>query len=272
MTSQVQFGSAAYYEANKIPAKRFIVPHAKLSGSGGNSIMSGYDYYVPTGRLYIVDRTPYFREWVDAADRGTSIKKEGFHFETLDSVNVGTGITISASVPETQAATFLYYFGTKEVGDISKPETQFSSVIWGQSLADVMDTLVRGKVQEALAAEFGKRTFTDVIANKAAIMKAVGDAVRAEFGPKGIVLDFIGYSGPLDFSDAIQASIDRKIVASNDKAAVDSLKDDMALLQQKALIDATNTAAGRWNGALVPFMPGGVVGAIGRIFALPGSH
>ena len=53
--------------------KRFIVPHVKLQGSGGF-----YDFYVPAGRLIIVDRTTYSREWVDATDRGTSKKKEGF--------------------------------------------------------------------------------------------------------------------------------------------------------------------------------------------------
>lgn len=224
LQTQVQFGSAAYYDANKIPAKRFIVPHTKLSGSGGTSILSGYDYYVPTGRLYVVDRSPYFREWVDEEHRGTSTAQQGFHFETLDSVNMGTGITISASVPETSASVFLYTFGTKTVGDASKPENQFASVIWGMSLTDVMDTIVRGKVQELIAGEFSKRTFIDAIAQKSAIMAAVAKGAREEFGPKGIVIDFIGYSGPLDFSAGIQASIDRTVIASNDAVAAGRIK------------------------------------------------
>jgi hypothetical protein len=69
--NQAQFGSEAYLEANKIAAKRFIVPHSKLSGSG---LLS--DYYVPAGRLIVVDRTPYNREWTSAANRGTSAKDE----------------------------------------------------------------------------------------------------------------------------------------------------------------------------------------------------
>ena len=71
--TQAQFESEAYLNANRVALKRFIVPHTKLQGSG-----SFFDFYVPAGRLIIVDRTPYSREWVDAADRGTSHRREGF--------------------------------------------------------------------------------------------------------------------------------------------------------------------------------------------------
>lgn len=76
--TQVQFESESYYQERKIPFKRFVIPHVPLKGSAGNSMFSGWDYYVPTGRLYIVDRTPYSREWVDSTDRGTSLKKKDF--------------------------------------------------------------------------------------------------------------------------------------------------------------------------------------------------
>ena len=66
-----------------MPLKRFIVPHVKLQGSGGF-----YDFYVPAGRLIIVDRTTYSREWVDSAERGTSHKKEGFPCQTIEGLNI----------------------------------------------------------------------------------------------------------------------------------------------------------------------------------------
>ncbi len=65
--NQAQFDSEAYLQANKIAVKRFIVPHNKLQGSG-----NFFDFYVPAGRLIIVDRTPFSREWVEARERGTS--------------------------------------------------------------------------------------------------------------------------------------------------------------------------------------------------------
>src|ERR1051325_796064 len=52
--SQRQFESEESLQANRVPVKRFIVPHTKLQGSG-----TFFDYYVPAGRLVIVDRTPF---------------------------------------------------------------------------------------------------------------------------------------------------------------------------------------------------------------------
>jgi hypothetical protein len=71
--NQSQFESEDYLKANKVAVKRFIVPHQKLSGSG-----SFFDFYVPAGRLIIVDRTPFSREWVASQRRGTSAKDESF--------------------------------------------------------------------------------------------------------------------------------------------------------------------------------------------------
>ena len=70
--SQAQFMSLDYLKANKVAAKRVVIPHVKLSGSGAWS-----DYYVPSARVIIVDRSPYNREWVTAANRGTSNRNEG---------------------------------------------------------------------------------------------------------------------------------------------------------------------------------------------------
>lgn len=75
---QVQVDSEAFLNENKVQLNRFQIPHQKLAGSAGNSVFSGWDYFVPAGRLIIVDRTPFSREWVDAQERGTSAKKEGF--------------------------------------------------------------------------------------------------------------------------------------------------------------------------------------------------
>ena len=72
---QAKMDSEAYYAANKLAVKRFLIPHVKLSGTGGSW---GWDAYVPAGRLIIVPRTPYSREWVDAHDRGTAKTKQGF--------------------------------------------------------------------------------------------------------------------------------------------------------------------------------------------------
>ncbi len=99
--SQAQIESEAFLNANKVALKRFIVPHAKLSGSG-----SFYDYYVPAGRLIIVDRTPFSREWVDATDRGTSRRAEGFPCQSKEGLNIAVGVSIGTSVAEANAARY----------------------------------------------------------------------------------------------------------------------------------------------------------------------
>jgi hypothetical protein len=56
-SSQAQFMSEKYLQENKVAAKRFNIPHTKLANSGLWS-----NYYVPTGRLIILDRTTFSRE------------------------------------------------------------------------------------------------------------------------------------------------------------------------------------------------------------------
>ena len=132
---QAKFGSQDYYEQNKIPAKRFVIPHAKFSGSGMWS-----DLYVPTGRLIIVDRTPYNREWTASQHRGSSARDESFPCQSSEGLNITVEMAVSATVSEENAARFLYHFGVKAPqGDRSKPEVIFTSVFYGRSLPEVMD-------------------------------------------------------------------------------------------------------------------------------------
>ena len=72
-SSQASFGSEAYLFEKKIAAKRFEVPHTKLPNSGVWS-----NFYVPAGRLIIVDRTPVSREWVKQPHRGTDKTDQSF--------------------------------------------------------------------------------------------------------------------------------------------------------------------------------------------------
>ena len=104
--TQVKMDTESYYNNNKVALKRFIVPHVKLPGSGTWS-----DFYVPAGRLIIVDRTPYSREWVDATDRGTSLSKQGFPCQSKEGLNITAGVSIGVSVIEDNAAKYLQNFG-----------------------------------------------------------------------------------------------------------------------------------------------------------------
>lgn len=234
--TQAKFGSMEYLEANKIAAKRFLIPHAKFSGSG--SMWS--DYYVPTGRLIVVDRTPYNREWVGAGDRGTSARNESFPCQSQEGLNVTAEISIAASVTEENAARFLYWFGVKPPqGDRSNPAVIFTSVYYGKNLAEVMDTVGRGKVQALVCHEIGARTFDNVNKDVNAMLDAVEKNAAAFFATKGITLDYIGWAGTLGFDKDVQQAV-------NDRYTAEKIAPVLSTLQTKALLDATT----KWNGQL----------------------
>ena len=142
-SSQASFGSEAYLSEKKIAAKRFEVPHTKLPNSGVWS-----NFYVPAGRLIIVDRTPVSREWVKAPHRGTDKTDQSFPCQSAEGLDITVGIAVGASVFEENAAKFLFRFGVNPpVGDRNDPVVIFTSVYYGKSLAQVMDGPVRSKVQ-----------------------------------------------------------------------------------------------------------------------------
>lgn len=222
-TSQGKFMSAQYLEENKVAVKRIQIPHTLIRTSTLDR-----DYYVPASKLIVVDRTSYYREWVAASNRGTSSRNEGFEFESEESINIGTGVAIGASVTEENAAKFLYNFGTKSGGE------QFSSVEYAFGLNEVMDNVIRGRVQASLAREFGKRPLIRAIKEKADIMAAVEADVKAYCADRGITLQFIGFAAPLNFDHSIQASINKVFQSNMDAQAYEAINKMMPLYQQQA--------------------------------------
>ena len=211
--SQTQFDSEAYLNANKVPLKRFIVPHVKLQGSGGF-----YDFYVPAGRLIIVDRTTYSREWVDSAERGTSHKKEGFPCQTIEGLNITVGISVGASVSDANAAKYLGRFGVLPIsGDRTNPAIIFNSVYDSRRLAEVMDDVGRKKVQTLVCAEITARTFDKANAEANQIIDSVTKKSVDYFASVGITLDFIGWADTFTFDHDVQDAVNRRYVAAQDK-------------------------------------------------------
>jgi hypothetical protein len=254
-STQTNFGSKKFLDDAKVATKRFQVPHTVIR----NPNWGTSDYYVPSVLLILVDRTPYMREWVDASDRGTSNKKEGFLFQSREGINIGAGISIAAMVKEEDAATFLYWFGTKnqQVTDVA---SQFASVNYGKSLQEIMDTVVRGYVQSALASRFMSVSFADGNAHAADIMTDLRNDITKHFAEKGITIDYIGYSGPLSYSDSIQKSIDDVFISSQKAAASAAMMTAVPYMQATAEINIRNAEAAaiqRWNGA-IPNLPASV--------------
>lgn len=208
--AQTKFGSEEYFEQNKIAAKRFVIPHTKLDNSGLFS-----NYYVPAGRLIIVDRTPYSREWVDSATRGTSAKHESFPCQSKEGLNITVGIAIGVSVMEANAAKFLYRFGANPPeGNRADPVVVFQSVLHSRSLTQVMDTVGRNKVQALVCNEIGSRGFDQANNEASKIMETVRGNAEKYLSSVGITLDYLGWADTMSFDSAVQKAVNDAYVAA----------------------------------------------------------
>lgn len=267
---QGKFMSQDYLSENKVAMKRIQIPHVLMSQPGMFT-----DMFIPAAKLILVDRTPYTREWTNSTTRGTSNKQEGFNVESADSVEITTAITISASVSEEDAAKFLYTFGSKQKADAQlRPEDQFASVIYGRSLADVMDVNVRGKVMSVLAREFGKRSTIDCLHQKGDIINTVEKEVREAYAKVGITIEYVGFSESLTLDKSVQEAVDRVFIAQLDASAAESVSKTLAIKQVQADINIKTgiaNAVQKWNGdiSLPSFLvvSDGVVKTITDLFA-----
>ena len=252
-TSQAAFMSEAYLQENKVAMKRVQIPHVLIKNSTW-----ARDYYIPAAKLIIVDRSPFMREWVAATNRGTSNRDESFRFESAESVNISTGIVVAAFVKEEDAAKFLYWFGNRaEKGNPSDPHVMYASVVYGKSLAEVMDTVVRGKIQAIIAREFGKLSTDDGIRKKAEIIQTVDKETKETFLTKGITVEYVGYAESLTLSPKVQEAIDRAYMAQKSALAADAQAKSVPVLEQLADIEVKKglaAAAYKWNGQL-PALP-----------------
>ncbi len=244
--NQAQFDSEAYLQTNKVAVKRFIVPHTKLQGSGGF-----FDFYVPAGRLIIVDRTPFSREWVESHERGTSNRNESFPCQSKEGLNIAVGVSIGASVLEANAAKYLYRFGVlPPAGDRTDPKVIFTSVFFSRRLSDVMDDVGRKKVQTLVCNEIAGRSFDQANAEANQIIASVGKAATDYFASVGITLDFIGWADTFTFDAAVQDAVNRRYIATQDQAIAALLAPYTPTIQALAAADALRSFGHKSDGRL----------------------
>lgn len=227
--TQAKLDSEDYLRSNKVTVNRFVIPHAKIPNSGG---WGSWDFYVPTGRGIIVDRSPYSREWVAAAHRGTSATDQSFPCQSKEGLNVTAGVSIGASVTQENSPKFLFRFGTRppvindangKPYDRSDGHVIFASVYYGRSLGDVMDDVGRKKIQTIVCREISSRPFDKVNEEANKIMETVIVEATKYFAEVGITLDFLGWADTFSFDHDVQKAV-------NDKYAADKLGSAVAVL------------------------------------------
>jgi hypothetical protein len=244
--SQKQFESEDYLQANRVPVKRFIVPHTKLQGSG-----TFFDFYVPAGRLIIVDRTPFSREWVGSHTRGTSTQDESIPCQSKDGLNISVGVSIGASVLELNAAKYLYRFGVlPPAGERTDPNVIFNTVFYSRKLADVMDDVGRKKVQTLVCNEIASRGFDEDNRDADVIMQTVQKSATEYFASVGITLDFIGWGDTFHFDEAVQDAVNRRYIAQVDQANAALLAPYASTIQALAAADALRAFGAHTDGKL----------------------
>lgn len=232
------------------------MPHVKLAGSAGQSLLAGWDYYVPAGRLIKVDRTPFSREWVDASDRGTSKTKQGFPCQSLEGLNITVGVSIGTSVSEANAAKFLYRFGVKAPRGEMNGQIEndgriiFTSVYYGRSLWEVMDDVGRKYIQTVVCTEINGRTFDKASEEANAIMDEVKKKATAYFATVGVTLDFIGWADSFEFDKDVQHAVNRRYIAQQDEIIAKALTPHTGTIQALAAAEALRSFGNKTDGKL----------------------
>ena len=185
--NQSCFDSEEAMLAAKVATKEIEIPHRK--------VRVGFLKWkrIPCIAVIIVDRSTQTREWSSTDGVGTSSANQAIYAESSESIGFSAGMNCSAQIyTEEDAARFLYSYNNT-------------------SLANVMDTEIRARVEAKFVEECAKYTLNEILLNKANIMQAVRDDVIPYFAEKGITITVLGMKDGLEYDDpAIQKAINEK--------------------------------------------------------------
>ncbi len=202
-TNQKKFSSVEYLESKKVAAKRILIPRREHKTGRWSSDVK----YIDTIQVIKVDRTPITREWTSATGTGTSTYDQSITVESRDSIAFSLGITITAQVEESNTATFLYYHP-------------------GTSLANIIDTNVRGFAASVLSEEFSKYNLSVARTKKDSVRRVLNKKIKSHFKNKGISITTVGIVGGLVYSNPkIQENIDKAFNREMDKELAKSKKE-----------------------------------------------
>jgi hypothetical protein len=215
-TQQARFESVDYLQERKVAAKRIQITHrwnqeGRISNDGR---------WLPLVRLVKVNRSPLTREWTSEGKHESGDK--AIWIESADSVGFSMGFTCTAFIDEKDAATFLYWYPSG-------------------SLATVMDSEMRGRVQQTAAEIAAKYPLDDLRTRKQEIADAVKKDVMTFFSQRGITVTTVGMFGGMTYENAaIQKAIDETVIAqqlkvvSEAKFSAQQRENDRIELEAKA--------------------------------------
>lgn len=221
ISDQASFESEELLAQAKVATKEIQIPH--------RWVQTGRWHWVgewrASAKLIVVDRTPVTREWNSTKDSGTSTQNQAIYAESKESIGFSVGMNISAQIyTEGDAVKFLYSYNNK-------------------SLADIMDSEIRARVESKFVEQCAKLTLNDILEKKEEIMNAVRDDVEGYFSDKGITITVLGMKDGIEYDDPeIQAAINEKF-SSEQKLVTQENNNKVAISKAQAEAEAKLLAA-----------------------------
>ncbi len=196
-THQAKFNSKEYLETKKVSSKRIELP-LRWNQTGREFLgMPGDGEWIPTVRVIIVDRAPITRLW-EADGKGKG-KDTAIWVESADSVGFSMGFNCTAFVKEEDTANFLYWYSSG-------------------GLSNVMDTEVRGRVQQEASVVAAKYPLDELRGKKVELSDAVRGDIIPFFKERGITITTVSITGGMTYENPeIQKAIDNVFVAQQEK-------------------------------------------------------
>ena len=197
---QVAFESEHYLNDRKVATKRVQIPHRWVQT--GRMYWSGE--WIGMVRLVKVDRSPVTREWTADSKSGTSARDQAMWVESKDAVGFSVGFNCTAYIREEDTAKFLYMYRSK-------------------SLAEIMDTEVRARIQSVAAEVASRYDLDDLRSRKQEIIDEVRVDVSTFFDERGITITTVGMFGGFTYQNTkIQDANDATFVAQQLKVVNDA--------------------------------------------------
>ena len=217
---QMTFESERYLQDRKVATKRVQIPH--------RWVQTGRMYWVgdwmDVVRLVKVDRSPVTRQWTADTTSGTASHNQAIWIESKDSVGFSVGFDCTAHIAEEDTARFLYMYRSK-------------------SLADMMDTEARARVQAVAAEVAAQYDLDELRSRKQEIIDSVRQDVIPFFAERGITVTTMGMFGGFSYQNPkIQDAIDETFVAQQLKVISEAKFEAQQKENERVELEAQATA------------------------------
>lgn len=220
--NQVKLNSKEFYEKHKVSIKRIEIP-TRWNQTGR---LIGDGEWIPTVAVLQVNRSPVTREW-QVGTKGTTNTDQAIWVESSDSVGFSMGFNCTGFIREEDTSTFLYWYSSG-------------------SLATVMDSEIRGRVQQVAAEECAKLPLDKLRDKKNDIAASVRADIVPFFAERGITITTVGMFGGMTYENtAIQNSIDNVFVAQQEKNVALAKYEAQVKENERVVLEAEGTAKQR---------------------------